>query len=120
MVLSDNTVRVPGKTYKVRLKCVSTQRLTTIEWLILSCTKKFERHPDMSGRTLKYAFEEVFQFQNSELLIKPCLRHLRSLGVIQISGGDIFDYDALRFADIDLTELGDVMLKDGLRPGESR
>lgn len=120
MVLSDNTVRVPGKTYKVRLKCVSTQRLTTIEWLILSCTKKFERHPDMSGRTLKYAFEEVFQFQNSELLIKPCLRHLRSLGVIQISGEDIFDYDALRFADIDLTELGDVMLKDGLLPGESR
>ena len=120
MVLSDNQVRVPGKSYKVRLKCVSTQRLTTIEWLILSCTKKFERHPEMSGRTLKYAFEEVFQFQNSELLIKPCLRHLRSLGVIQISGGDLFDYDAIRFADIDLTELGDVMLKDGLLPGESR
>lgn len=120
MVLSDNQVRVPGKTYKVRLKCVSTQRLTTIEWLILSCTKKFERHPEMSGRTLKYAFEEVFQFQNSELLIKPCLRHLRSLGVIQIASGDIFDYDAIRFADIDLTELGDVMLKDGLLPGESR
>lgn len=120
MVLSDNTVRVPGKMYKVRLKCVSTQRLTTIEWLILSCTNKFERHPDMSGRTLKYAFEEVFQFQNSELLIKPCLRHLRSLGVIRISGGDTFDYDALKFADIDLTELGDVMLKDGLLPGESR
>ena len=98
MVLSDNTIKVPGKKYKVRLKCVSTQRLTTIEWLILSCTKKFEHHPSMSGRTLKYAFEEVFQFQNSELLIKPCLRHLRSLGVVQISGGDIFDYDALRFA----------------------
>ena len=120
MVLSDNTIKVPGKKYKVRLKCVSTQRLTTIEWLILSCTKKFEHHPSMSGRTLKYAFEEVFQFQNSELLIKPCLRHLRSLGVVQISGGDIFDYDALRFADIDLTEIGDVMLKDGLLPGESR
>ena len=120
MVLSDNQVRVPGKTYKVRLKCVSTQRLTTIEWLILSCTKKFERHPEMSGKTLKYAFEEVFQFQNSELLIKPCLRRLRSLGVIRIASGDIFDYDVIRFADIDLTELGDIMLKDGLLPGESR
>lgn len=120
MVLSDNLVRVPGKIYKVRLKCVSTQRLTTIEWLILSCTKKFEHHSEMSEKTLKYAFEEVFQFQNSELLIKPCLRHLRSLGVIQIANGDIFDYDAIRFADLDLTELGDVMLKDGLLPGESR
>ena len=53
MVLSDNTIKVPGKKYKVRLKCVSTQRLTTIEWLILSCTKTFEHHPSMSGRTLK-------------------------------------------------------------------
>lgn len=120
MILSENQLSVPGKMYKVRVKCISTQRLTTIEWLILSCTKKFEHLPSMAGKTLKYAFEEVFQFQNSELLIKPCLRHLRHLDVIRISGGDNFNYDSLRFEDIDLTELGDVMLKDGLLPGEPR
>lgn len=120
MILSENQLKVPGKMYKVRVKCVSTQRLTTIEWLILNCTKKFENLPSMKQKTLKYAFEEVFQFQNSELLIKPCLKHLRRLDVIRIEGGDKFNYDSLRFADIELTELGDIMLKDGLLPGESR
>ena len=120
MILSENQLKVPGKMYKVRVKCVSTQRLTTIEWLILNCTKKFESLPSMKQKILKYAFEEVFQFQNSELLIKPCLKHLRRLDVIRIEGGDKFNYDSLRFADIELTELGDIMLKDGLLPGESR
>lgn len=120
MILSENQIKVPGKMYKVRVKCVSTQRLTTIEWLILSCTKKFEYQSAMSGRTLKYAFEEVFQFQNSELLIKPCLKHLRRLEVISIAEGDNFNYDSLCFSDIELTELGDIMLKDGLLPGEPR
>lgn len=120
MILSENQLKVPGKMYKVRVKCVSTQRLTTIEWLILNCTKKFENLPSMKQKTLKYAFEEVFQFQNSELLIKPCLKHLRRLDVICIEGGDKFNYDNLSFADIELTELGDIMLKDGLLPGESR
>lgn len=120
MILSENQLKVPGKMYKVRVKCVSTQRLTTIEWLILNCTKKFENLPSMKQKTLKYAFEEVFQFQNSELLIKPCLKHLRRLDVIRIEGGDKFNYESLRFADIELTELGDIMLKDGLLPGESR
>lgn len=120
MILSENQLKVPGKMYKVRVKCVSTQRLTTIEWLILNCTKKFKNLPSMKQKTLKYAFEEVFQFQNSELLIKPCLKHLRRLEVIHIEGGDKFNYDSLRFADIELTELGDIMLKDGLLPGESR
>lgn len=120
MILSENQLKVPGKMYKVRVKCVSTQRLTTIEWLILNCTKKFENLSSMKQKTLKYAFEEVFQFQNSELLIKPCLKHLRRLDVIRIEGGDKFNYESLRFADIELTELGDIMLKDGLLPGESR
>lgn len=120
MILSDNQLVVPGSMYKVRVKCISTRRLTTIEWLILSCTKKFERLPSMAGKTLKYAFEEVFQFQNSELLIKPCLKNLQSLKVIQVAGGTSFDYGTLRFSDIYLTDLGMIMLKDGLLPGEPR
>ena len=120
MILSDIQLKIPGKVYKVRVRCVSTRRLTTIEWLILSCTKRFEQLPSMSGKTLKYAFEEVFQFQNSELLIKPCLQSLINLKVIRIKKGDTFDYNTLCFSDIDLTDLGIIMLKDGLLPGESR
>ena len=120
MILSDVQLKIPGKVYKVRVKCVSTRRLTTIEWLILSCTKTFEQLPSMSGKTLKYAFEEVFQFQNSELLIKPCLQNLINLKVIRIKKGDTIDYNSLCFSDIDLTDLGVIMLKDGLLPGEPR
>ena len=120
MILSDNQLVVPGSMYKVRVKCISTRRLTTIEWLILSCTKKFERLPSMAGKTLKYAFEEVFQFQNSELLIKPCLKNLQSLKVIQVAGETSFDYGTLRFSDIYLPDLGMIMLKDGLLPGAPR
>ena len=73
MILSENQLKVPGKMYTVKIKCVLTRRLTTIEWLILNCTKKFNKSITMSEKTLKYAFEEVLQFQNSELIIKPCL-----------------------------------------------
>lgn len=120
MIISDNMLQVPGKIYKVKVKCISTRRPTTIEWLILNCTKKFGGDTSQGDRTLKYVFEKVFQFQNSELLIKPCLRSLRNINVIQIEGGDAFDYDLLRFTDIKLTELGITMLKEGLLPGEPR
>ena len=120
MILSENQLKIPGKMYKVRVKCVSTRRLTTIEWLILSCTQKFNKSNSMSGKTLKYAFEEVLQFQNSELLIKPCLRNLSGLKVIRISGDGNFDYNKLKFEDIEVTELGQYMVKEGLLPGETR
>lgn len=120
MILSENQLRIPGKMFKVRVKCISTRRLTTIEWLILSCTKKFNDSPSMSGKTLKYAFEEVFQFQNSELLIKPCLRNLSGLKVIRVAGDGNFDYNKLKFEDIEMTELGQYMLKEGLLPGDPR
>ena len=120
MIISDNILKVPGKIYKVKVKCISTRRPTTIEWLILNCTKKFGGHISQSEYTLKYVFEEVFQFQNSELLIKPCLRSLKNINVIQIEGGDGFEYNSLRFTDLSLTELGFTMLEEGLIPGEPR
>ena len=59
MILSENQLKIPGKMYKVRVKCVSTRRLTTIEWLILSCTQKFNKSNSMSGKTLKYDTSSV-------------------------------------------------------------
>ena len=120
MILSENQLKVPGKMYTVKIKCVLTRRLTTIEWLILNCTKKFNKSITMSEKTLKYAFEEVLQFQNSELIIKPCLRNLSDLKVIQIIGDINFDDNQLKFENIEITELGQYMLKEGLLPGEPR
>ena len=120
MILSESKVIVPGQQYKVRMKCVSTRRLTAIEWLILTCVRKFENDSEMANRTIHYAFEQVFHFQNSELLIKPCLIRLQELRVIRIQGEANFDYSTLKFSDIELTDLGEKMLRDGLLPGNSR
>ena len=120
MILSENLVNVPGKKYSVLVKCVSTRRLTTIEWLLLNCVRKFGKDNEMSDRHIKYAFEEVLQFQNSELLIKPCLTNLMNLRVIVVKNGINFDYNTLLFKDIIITEVGQHMLKEGLLPGEPR
>ncbi len=119
MIISENQVAVPGKKFKTKVTCVSTRRLTTIEWLLLNCAKKFSDagHPTYG---VKDVFEKVFQFQNSELLIKPCLRSLADLRVIEINEGNAYDYATLRLSEIKLTELGQIMLKDGLLPGERR
>ena len=120
MILSESKVIVPGQQYKVRMKCVSTRRLTAIEWLILTCVRKFENDSEMANKTIRYAFEQVFHFQNSELLIKPCLIRLQELRVIRIQGEANFAYSTLKFSDIELTDLGERMLRDGLLPGNSR
>ena len=62
MVLCESHISVPAKRYKVNVNCIKTRRLTTMEWLVLSMTKKFENHPYMKDNYFKYAFEEVFQF----------------------------------------------------------
>ena len=118
MILVENQIRVPGKMYKVRVKCVSTRRLTTIEWIILKCAQKFRTSNNMAGKTLKYAFEGVFQLQNSGLLIKPCLVNLQNIKVIELENGIKFDYDSLKFSDIKITDTGIQMLEEGLLPGE--
>lgn len=119
MIISECQINIPGKKYKTKVSCVSTRRLTTIEWLILRCTKKFSS-PLEKNYSLRQVFEQVFKFQNSELLIKPCLENLESIKVIKIKSGDKYDYNTLRFSDIILTELGQAMLNDGLLPGEER
>ena len=117
MIVAENQVVVPGKKYRVKVSCVSTRRLTTIEWILLRCTCEFSG--DKTTK-IKDVFEQVFQFQNSELLIKPCLKNLEDLNVIKITSTNSYDYSSLCFSSIKLTELGQLMLDEGLLPGEPR
>ena len=78
MILSENYIKVPGKQYKVKVQCVSTRRLTTMEWLIVNCAAKFHDSPQTGKMTLKTVFEEIFQLTSSEILIKPCIESLIS------------------------------------------
>lgn len=120
MILSENYIKVSGKQYKVKVQCVSTRRLTTMEWLIVNCAAKFHDSPQTGKMTLKTVFEEIFQLTSSEILIKPCIESLISEQAIILDVGSNFDYNTLSFSQIRLTEKGKRMAKDGLFPGATR
>ncbi len=120
MIISENYIKVPGKMYKVNVKCVSTRRLTTIEWLIVNCAAKFKGDSKTATKTLKYVFEEVFQLTSSEILIKPCIESLMKEQVIQLDMEHDFDYSKIMFSQIRLTPKGQRMVEDGLFPGEQK
>ena len=119
MIIAEKQLKVPGKIYQLEIHCVSTQRPTTMEWLILTCVDRFGDSPQMKDETLKYAFEEVFRIPNSQILIGPPLKHLRELGVIEVNP-DIKNYGDLQFGDIRLSQLGRQMLREGAVPGQER
>lgn len=116
MILTESFVKVPGKMYKIKVQCVSTRRLTAMEWLIVNCALRFQ----YSDYTVKYVFEEIFQLTSSEILIKPCIRSLISEKAIVLDAESNFDYSTLGFSQIHLTEKGERMAQDGLFPGETR
>ena len=118
MIISEIQVKVPSRKYSLAVNCTRTRRLTAIEWLLLTCIAKFHSSETMSGRTIKSAFEQVFDIQDSNLLIKPCVESLRKLGVLSILGDD-FDYNRAKFNSVELTPLGEEMLQNGLLPGEN-
>ena len=120
MILSEEYVKIPGKQYKVKVQCVSTRRLTTMEWLIVNCAEKFHGSSRTSRQSIKYVFEEVFQLTSSEILIKPCIESLMQEQAIVLDAGPNFDYSSLLFSQIRLTEKGRRMAQDGLFPGESK
>lgn len=120
MIISEDYIKVPGKMYKVKVQCVSTRRLTTMEWLIVNCAAKFKGNSQTATKTLKYVFEEVFQLTSSEILIKPCIESLMKEQAIQLDVGPVFDYSSLMFSQIRLTDKGRRMAEDGLFPGEKK
>lgn len=120
MIVSEDYIKVPGKMYKVKVQCVSTRRLTTMEWLIVNCAAKFKGNSQTATKTLKYVFEEVFQLTSSEILIKPCIESLMKEQAIQLDVGPVFDYSNLMFSQIRLTEKGRRMAEDGLFPGDPK
>lgn len=117
MILSEEYIKIPGKQYKVKVQCVSTRRLTTMEWLIVNCAEKFHNSARTSQKSLKYVFEEIFQLTSSEILIKPCIESLMHDQVIVLDAGPNFDYSSLLFSQIRLTKKGRRMVQDGLFPG---
>ena len=120
MVLSEILVNVTGKIYKVRLSCTKVQPITAFEWLVLNCTKRFERHPVISKKTLKEIMEEVLRIEHSEPLLVPTLEGLLDRKAILVGGSKRFDYQKLCLSDIRLTERGRLMLKDGVLAKEAR
>lgn len=118
MIFSDSQLALKGKRYILNIICRSTRRLTTMEWMILKLVKDFSNNS--KGYKIKYAFEEVMNIQNSDMLLKPSFEELLKLGVISINKQDFVLYSELLISDIKMTESGLEMLEKGLRPGEMR
>lgn len=118
MIFSDSQLSLIGKRYSLNIMCRSTRRLTTMEWMILKLVKDFSNNS--KGYKIKFAFEEVMNIQNSDMLLKPSFEELLKLGVIIIDKQNFSFYSELLISDIKITESGLEMLKKGLRPGESR
>lgn len=120
MILAEEYVKVPGKMYKVKIECVSTRRLTTMEWLIVNCVNQFRGYNDMKNKTLKYIFEEIFQLTTSEILVRPCIDSLINEQVIKLDVDIYTGYSNLQISQIKLTDKGRRMAQDGLFPGDSK
>ena len=120
MILTESIVKVPCNKYTLRVKCTATRRLTTIEWLLLTCIHKFNHDVEMKSKQIKYAFEDVLHMTSSEFLIKPCVKNLERIGVITTGEVGEFEYAKLKFEQLTITDRGISMLKEGLLPGESR
>ena len=117
MIIADLQVKSFGIKYKVKLDCVSTRRLTSLEWLLLDCVKHAQNTPSIRDKFVKNTYDEIFQIQNSELLMEPCITSLQKLNVLKIYD-EITSYDNLKFNHIEFTALGKEMLKNGLIPRE--
>lgn len=120
MILFENQLKTPGKKYKLDINCLATRRLSAIEWLTLTCVNKFHASEHMCRKTLKNVFEDVFQIQDGDLLIDPCINELLKLDVIEMDNPDLFNYGITPLAEMNLTVLGEKMLADGMLPGEPR
>jgi len=120
MIISEIVIKVPCRRYKIKVSCLATRRLTTIEWILMTCIKKFGKNSELSEEPLTYALEEVLKIQNSEFLIKPCMDSLKKLGVLVIDEKDNTSYTNLKFSQVYLSTKGIEMLDEGLLPGESR
>ena len=86
MIYAEPKVLAPSYKYKLDIHCMRTRRLTAIEWLILTCIKRFKDSVSMSDKTLKEAFEKVLGLQDSTRLIRPSIESLIKLRVVEITG----------------------------------
>ena len=120
MIIAENQIRVAGKIYKTKINCVTIRRLTTLEFLFLSCVNKFSNNQDYKDIYVKSTFENIFQFQNSELLLKPCITSLKNIGVLDDTDAYGIEYSKVKFSQFKLTSLGENMLSRGRMLGESR
>ena len=119
MILTEEKVSVPGNKYTVKVTSVATRRLTTIEWLLLTCINEFNVDDKMKDKSLQYAFEHVFNMRNSEFIFKPCIKNLEKIDIIRINASNDFSFGDLLFSQMTITSRGLEMLNEGLLPGES-
>ena len=117
MIIAESPIKVTCSQYKLKVECLATRRLTTIEWIIMNCISRFSKDNEMKEKSLSFIFENVLKIANNDFLIKPCIDNMHRLGTIEVKNEEKVSPSSLRLENITLTELGISMLKEGLIPG---
>ena len=114
MFINERFIKVPYQEYKVSLKYAAIRKLTVIEWSLLRIVSQFGVQPKYKDFTLDRFYEEILGMDNCEMLLKPCVRQLIDLEIIEIE--DFTDTSMvvrIKLGDIEITEKGSKALSDG-------
>ena len=120
MIISEVNLSYPYIKYTVDISHFTSRKSTAIEWVILETISKVSSLRQYEGVSIDVLFEQIFMISDSDLLIKPCLLLLQDLGAITLIGID--DKTELKYVpmrNLQMTQTGEKMQKDGLLPGST-
>lgn len=119
MKLDEVIVSYPCKQYDMEIIHFTSRKSTAMEWIILEVVQKFSNDLKYNIIPVAQVFERILHINDSDLLIKPCIEQLLSLGAITIYGfNDNSTLSEITLGDIQMTDIGTEMQKKGLLPGE--
>lgn len=117
MRLKNFEVSIPILVYKNKVTHFFSRNPVAIEWALIECIKRFYDDEAFKNITIKMFFENILKVQDIDLLVKPCVEELISLGII--SSIDIHkEIDCICIKDLQFTTLGNEIIKDGKIPSK--
>lgn len=117
MRLKNFEISIPILVYKNKVTHFFSRNPVAIEWALIECIKRFYDDEAFKNITIKMFFENILKLQDIDLLVKPCVEELISLGII--SPIDIHkEIDCICIKDLQLTTLGNEIIKEGKIPSK--
>ena len=117
MKLKNFEISVPIFLYTNKVTHFFSRRPVAIEWAIIESINRFNKDEVFKNTTLKMFFENILKVPDVEQLVKPCIYDLIELGII-LPIKESKDIDDICINDMQLTELGENLIKEGKIPSK--